>query len=83
MNRPVIMARPLPGTVGETARVAHLFPAPDGGSVPARLVAFCGVGFGPGELELLDSTDGMPCVMCLLTSPSQGPELLGGSDSVQ
>lgn len=54
-----ILARPLTGPVGETKRVRHLFPAPSEETSPARLAAFCGAEFGPGELERLDAPQGM------------------------
>lgn len=75
MNGPVLMARPLPGTVGETARVTHLFPVPAEGVASARLVSFCGLGFGPSQLELLIELAGMPCVLCLLAAPPSSVEL--------
>lgn len=75
MNRPFLMARPLPGTVGESARVVHLFPPPDNGEAPEFLTAFCGSTFGPGVLELLDRILGMPCVLCLLVAPASTIEL--------
>jgi hypothetical protein len=72
MTVPLIMARPLPGTVGETRRVVHLFPLPPSDTTPERMAAYCGETFGPGELELLDRPTGMPCVICLSQSP--GPD---------
>jgi hypothetical protein len=65
----LIIARPLPGTVGETRRVVHLFPLPASESISGRLTAYCGATFDPGELELLERPAGMPCVMCLRRSP--------------
>ncbi|MGH3438239.1 MAG: hypothetical protein ACRDRN_17455 [Sciscionella sp.] len=65
MRAPLFMARPLPGTVGETRRVVHLFRVPSDGAVPDRLTAVCGMTFGPGELELLDGPRGMSCESCL------------------
>jgi hypothetical protein len=70
----LFIARPLPGTVGETRRVSHLFPVPDEPS-PARLSAYCGADFSPGELELLDRPAGMPCVLCLRAAPMPADEL--------
>jgi hypothetical protein len=66
----LIIARPLPGAVGETKRVCHLFPAPPEDTRPERLAAYCGAEFGPGELELLDRPQGMPCVACLRHAPT-------------
>jgi hypothetical protein len=68
MSAPVLLARPLPGTVGETQRVAHLFPVPVGAT--ERLTALCGASFPPGELEVLDRPHGMPCTACLSRAPS-------------
>jgi hypothetical protein len=42
-----------------------------------RLAAFCGAEFGPGELELLDAPQGMPCVPCLRSAPMPDTELGG------
>ena len=75
----LVIARPLPGTVGETRRVVHVFPFPIDGAVPDRITAFCGVDFGPGELELLDKPSGMPCVACLRHAPRPDGELREGS----
>lgn len=73
----VFLGRPLPGTVGETRRVVHVFAAPPDGEVPLRLAAFCGADFGPRELEMLDQPSGMPCVACLRDSPTAA-EITGG-----
>jgi hypothetical protein len=72
MTARLIIARPLPCAVGETRRVAHLFPLPPDDSAPERLTAYCGETFGLGELELLDRPTGIPCVTCLRRSP--GPD---------
>jgi hypothetical protein len=69
----LILARPRPGTVGETRRVCHLISVPSHSSEEAqltRVTALCGTPFGPGELELLDYPAGMPCAPCLLTTPT-------------
>jgi hypothetical protein len=73
----VFIARPLSGTVGETRRVAHVFPLPPQGAVTERVTAYCGADFGPGELELLDRPSGMPCVVCLRNMPRPGGGLEG------
>lgn len=65
----LLFGRPLPGTVGETHRVVHLFPVPDGNTPPARLTALCGTSFGQGELESLGRPHGIPCESCLLRAP--------------
>ena len=66
----LLLARPVEGTVGERERVAHLLELPEEvQSRPARLRAFCGREFGPGELELLDRVTGMPCEPCLRKVP--------------
>ncbi|MGW4529212.1 hypothetical protein [Amycolatopsis sp. NPDC004378] len=36
MTTGLIIARPLPGTVGETRRVVHLFPLPADAAMPER-----------------------------------------------
>ncbi|QFU91595.1 hypothetical protein [Amycolatopsis sp. YIM 10] len=71
----LFLARPLPGTVGETRRVCHLFPVPD--EETTQLVALCGDEFGPGELEQLDRPAGMPCESCLSRAPRDRPEVGG------
>jgi len=71
----LIIARPLPGTVGETRRVVHVFPLRPHDVVPEQLTAYCGESFGRGQLELLDRPGGMPCVSCLRRSP--GPASAG------
>lgn len=75
----VFIARPLPGTVGETRRVTHVFPVPPDDTVPQKLTALCGSAFGPGELEQLDRPQGMPCESCLRLTPTSDPELPAGS----
>ncbi|WP_239071874.1 hypothetical protein [Amycolatopsis sp. SID8362] len=66
----LIIARPLPGTVGESRRVVHVFPVSAEESTPEQLTAYCGAAFGPGELELLERPVGMPCVTCLHRAPT-------------
>ena len=71
----LVFGRPLPGTVGETRRVVHVFEVPTGDVVPERLTALCGTSFGAGELERLDAVQGMPCESCLRRTPTPDPEL--------
>jgi hypothetical protein len=73
----VVIARPRPGVVGETRRVAHLFEIPAGQDVPETLTALCGDEFGHGQLEMLERPSGMPCESCLRLSPTPHPELPG------
>jgi hypothetical protein len=75
----LVFGRPLPGVVGETRRVVHVFEVPTGDVVPERLTAFCGTSFGRGELERLDRIQGMPCVSCLRRTPTPDPELTDGA----
>ncbi|HKS46712.1 MAG TPA: hypothetical protein VJT49_16690 [Amycolatopsis sp.] len=63
----LIVARPLPGTVSETRRVAHLFPKPS--TYPGQLIALCGAKYWSGDLEMLNGVRGMPCERCLARSP--------------
>lgn len=77
MTMRVVIARPRPGVVGETRRVAHLFEIPAGQDVPETLAALCGDEFGHGQLELLNRLSGMPCEPCLRLSPTPRPELPG------
>jgi hypothetical protein len=71
----LLFGRPLPGIVGETRRVVHVFEVPEQNATPERLTAFCSASFGPGELELLDRPLGMPCESCLQRTPTSEPEL--------
>ncbi|MEU0795092.1 hypothetical protein ABZ342_33940 [Amycolatopsis sp. NPDC005961] len=71
----LLFGRPLPGVVGETRRVVHVFEFPALDVTPERLTAFCSETFGPGELELLDRPLGMPCESCLRRTPTPDPEL--------
>lgn len=77
MTGPVFLGRPLPGVVGETRRVCHVFPVPPEGERPAALVALCGAKFGAAQLELLDGPRGMPCELCLRAIPT--PPEIGSS----
>ncbi|WUV58029.1 hypothetical protein OG371_12310 [Amycolatopsis sp. NBC_01480] len=74
----LLLARPLPGTVGETRRVVHVFEVPPENTTPEQLIALCGSAFGPGQLELLDRLRGMPCESCLRRTPTD-PELIDRS----
>jgi hypothetical protein len=76
----LIIARPLPGTVGETRRVAHLFAVPPDQTAPDRMTAYCGDTFGPAELELLDRPTGMPCVSCRRHLPGPDDAQLPAAD---
>jgi hypothetical protein len=71
----LLFGRPLPGVVGETRRVVHVFEVPEQNATSERLTAFCSASFGPGELELLDRPLGMPCESCLQRTPTPDPEL--------
>jgi hypothetical protein len=74
----LVFGRPLPGTVGETRRVVHVFEVLTGDTAPERLTALCGSSFGHGELERLDRPQGMPCESCLRVTPGPDPELTDG-----
>lgn len=74
MVGPMVIACPLPGVVGETKRVSHLVVLPDRDHLEDRISACCGASFGPGELELLDRVQGMPCELCLARAPLPAPE---------
>lgn len=75
MTRPVLHVRFLPDFVGETRRVVHVVPAPDGGAVPDELEALCGQRIKPGEAELMAPFAGMPCTTCVIASATPAPEL--------
>ncbi|WP_091629268.1 hypothetical protein [Amycolatopsis saalfeldensis] len=72
----LFVARPLPGTVGETRRVVHVFEVPPEDAAPERLTALCGLMFGPGQLELLERLQGMPCESCLRLTPTPDPKVI-------
>lgn len=58
------------GFGGETQRVVHLFREPDPNQPPPKaLTSMCGAVMAPHELEVLGSTQGMPCVVCLAVTP--------------
>jgi hypothetical protein len=77
----LIVARPLPGTMGESSRVAHTFEVSEAEGVPERLTARCGATFGPGQLEHLDPPSGMPCTACLLEMPRSASADLEAPDA--
>ncbi|MCU1687049.1 MAG: hypothetical protein JWQ81_7788 [Amycolatopsis sp.] len=77
MSVRLFLARPMPGTVGETRRVVHVFPFPADGATSDRVTALCGDDFIPGELELLDVPRGMPCEQCLRHTPTPGDDAAG------
>src|SRR6266496_2328180 len=77
----LLFGRPLPGTVGETRRVVHVFELSDDVGVVERLTALCGVSFGRGELEHLDQVKGMPCESCLRETPTPDPALTAESQA--
>jgi hypothetical protein len=54
--------------------MVHVVPVPAGDVVPARLMAYCGQPFEPGQAELLTEPAGAPCTMCLLRWPLPAPE---------
>jgi hypothetical protein len=55
--------------VGESRRVCHLVPLPQGNDAPEVLRAYCGQEIAQGTAELLDGMSGMPCEPCLARSP--------------
>lgn len=64
--------------VGESQRVCHLVPMPQGHDAVAALSAYCGVVIRPGTTEVLTAISGMPCESCLARSPMPVFELLRG-----
>lgn len=49
----------------------HVFPLPEdaaGGSPPASLHAYCGYSIAPGQAEVLEAPNGLPCTACLISS---------------
>lgn len=80
MTTPLLIVRPLPGTVGERQRVAHLLPAPSGRELPEQVTACCGATLRACDLELLPALAGIPCEPCLLRAPAPGGELAEGPE---
>ena len=78
MTAPLVIVRPLPGTVGERERVAHLVPIPSGEKLPEQVKAYCGADLRTCDLELLPVLRGMPCEPCLLHAPKPSRELTAG-----
>ncbi|WP_343034545.1 hypothetical protein [Amycolatopsis anabasis] len=78
----LFIARPLPGTVGETKRVVHLFPVPTDEPIPEELTALCKAHFLRGDLEGLLRVTGAPCEVCLSRIPSPAEELPPVADDV-
>jgi hypothetical protein len=62
-----ILARFRRGVVREAQRVCHIVPVPE--STPDELTAYCGMSIRPGQAELVNGTQGMPCVLCLASLP--------------
>jgi hypothetical protein len=62
------------GFVGESRRVCHVVPVPQGNAVPEQLTALCGMGIGRGEADLLETPQGMPCELCMLLGAESGVE---------
>lgn len=75
MTTRLFLGRPLPGVVGETRRLVHVFELTQQDLSSDRLVAMCAASFSPGQLELIDRPMGLPCESCLRRTPSAAPEL--------
>jgi hypothetical protein len=65
---PVLLVRKRAAYAGERDRTCHLVPMPDG--TMSDLVALCGERISLEAAELLSEPDGMPCVPCLLATPT-------------
>ncbi|MFI7116870.1 hypothetical protein [Amycolatopsis sp. NPDC049868] len=78
MTTRLFFGRQLPGTVGESRRVVHVFKVPPGEEIPNQLTAYCGVVLGRDELELHGEVRGMPCERCLREAPTPAPEVSEG-----
>jgi hypothetical protein len=70
---PIWWVRYKVGTVGQTHRVTHAVPVPDG--FPEVLTAYCGQKFlqGHHEFEIVEPGTGQPCNGCLLFLPLPEP----------
>lgn len=75
-DRAYLLARPLPGVVGETRRVVHLA----GLTANGRVTGLCGASFATADVEILDHIAGMPCEVCLSRAPGAGPRTITGPD---
>jgi hypothetical protein len=60
------------GIVGESRRVCHVVPIPEGDTTPSYLTALCGVRIYPGQGEVLGAFTGMPCDSCVVASMTAG-----------
>ncbi len=65
-SRPVILVRYRPDVIGQTARIVHLAPLPDGGQ-PSALTALCGIPLPPEDIEQVSVGEGMPCTLCAVS----------------
>ncbi|HEX8935594.1 MAG TPA: hypothetical protein VF788_15695 [Pseudonocardiaceae bacterium] len=63
---PVMLVRYRAGVTGHTAHPVHLVPMPDQ-RVTGAVGTLCGALLDLEKIEVLSSSQGMPCTMCLLT----------------
>lgn len=70
--RPVALVRYRPGVTGETARMVHLIPLPNGGQEGA-VHALCGVLLCTAGIEIVTPGHGMPCSSCVLSHVTDSP----------
>lgn len=75
MTTQLILGRPMPGIVGETRRLVHVFELAEQDPSSGRLVAMCTASFSAGQLELIGRPTGLPCESCLQRTPTASPDL--------
>ncbi|HEX2299345.1 MAG TPA: hypothetical protein VHH34_12675 [Pseudonocardiaceae bacterium] len=68
-SSPVILVRYRADRTGETARIVHLAPLPEGG-VPSAPTALCGVLLPPEDVEQVGVGEGTPCTLCAVSHVS-------------
>jgi hypothetical protein len=79
---PVLLARYLPGVVGESRRTVHLIPLPAGGGAGAAGVALCGALLHPDAVEMVAPGHGAPCTLCLVNYLNADPKRIETSASI-
>jgi hypothetical protein len=63
--QPVMLVRYRPGNTGQTTRAVHLAPIPDR-HVAGTIGTLCGALLSLEDIETVNSSQGMPCTMCIL-----------------
>jgi hypothetical protein len=67
-DRAIVFGRVLPGRIGESRRVVHVFELASQVTPEGTLSACCGEELDLGDLQWLPAMLGMPCEFCVLNS---------------